>query len=152
MLVDGCLLDNVPVRAMRRLKSGPNVVVSFMIPELERFNVAYDALPTRADLLRLMLNPRARASLPEAPGLTAVLMRSLMANRRDFQRHLEAEDVLLVPPLPKNAGILDWHRHSELVEAAYRWTLEELRRREAESRPDDRAAPAGEEEAAAAAQ
>jgi NTE family protein len=128
MLVDGCLLDNVPVRAMQEVKSGPNVVVSFMIPELERFAVAYETLPSRAELVRLALNPLRRDLLPPAPGLTAVLMRSLMANRRDFQRHMTGEDLLLVPPLPKSIGFLDWHRHTELYRSAYRWTLEELQR------------------------
>ena len=49
MLVDGCLLDNVPIRTMHQLKNGPNVVVSFHLPELERFDVDYDTLPTRAE-------------------------------------------------------------------------------------------------------
>jgi NTE family protein len=128
MLVDGCLLDNVPIRVMHEMKSGPNVVVSFMIPELERFDVAYETLPSRAELVRLAINPLRREALPDAPGLTAVLMRSLMASRRDFKRHLTANDLLLVPPVPKAMGFLDWHRHAELFHASYRWTLEELAR------------------------
>lgn len=128
MLVDGCLLDNVPIRTMHQLKSGPNVVISFHIPELERFDVDYATLPSRTELIRLMLNPLARDRLPAAPGLTTVLMRSLMANRQDFNRQLKRDDVLLVPPIPTNMGILDWHRHSELVRNAYWWGLEEVQR------------------------
>ncbi len=135
MLVDGCLLDNVPVRTMQDIKSGPNVVVSFAIPELERFDVAYETLPSRAELVRLALNPMKRDALPAAPGLIPVLLRSLMASRRDFQRDLAAEDVLLVPPVPKNMGFLDWQRHRELCEGAYRWTLEELSRLKTQGRP-----------------
>jgi NTE family protein len=33
---------------MHELKSGPNVVVSFSVPKLERFEVDYAALPGRA--------------------------------------------------------------------------------------------------------
>ncbi len=128
MLVDGCLLDNVPVRVMHEIKSGPNVVVSFHIPELERFSVDYSSLPSRAELIRMTINPMARGKLPEAPGLTTVLMRSLMSNRHDFHRHLRPGDTLLVPPIPADMGILDWHRHSELVRNAYWWTLEEVQR------------------------
>ena len=51
MLVDGCLLDNVPIRTMHELKSGPNVVVSFEMPKLERFDVDYSTLPSRAELI-----------------------------------------------------------------------------------------------------
>ncbi len=135
MLVDGCLLDNVPIRMMHQLKSGPNVVVSFHIPELQRFEVEYAALPSRAELIQMSLNPFARSKLPDAPGLTTVLMRSLMANRHDFNRQLKPEDLLLVPPIPEDMGILDWHRHTELVESAYRWGLRELARLRAAGHP-----------------
>lgn len=128
MLVDGCLLDNVPIRTMHELKRGPNVVVSFHIPELQRFDVEYAKLPSRAELVRMMLNPFAQKRLPNAPGLTTVLMRSLMANRQDFNRQLKPNDLLMVPPIPPNTGILDWHRHTELVRHAYWWGLEEVGR------------------------
>lgn len=130
MLVDGCLLDNVPIKVMHDLKSGPNVVVSFLVPELERFNVDYRALPTRSQLVGRALNPLKRTPLPEAPGLATVLMRALMANRHDFQRHLHPDDVLLVPPISAKASFLDWGRHSELLAAAHRWTGEEIVRLE----------------------
>ena len=128
MLVDGCLLDNVPIRTMHELKRGPNVVVSFHIPELQRFDVEYAKLPSRAELVRMTLNPFAQKRLPNAPGLTTVLMRSLMANRQDFNRQLKPNDLLMVPPIPPNTGILDWHRHTELVRHAYWWGLEEVGR------------------------
>lgn len=128
MLVDGCLLDNVPIATMHQLKSGPNVVVSFEIPELERFDVKYETLPSRAELIRMSINPLTRGKLPDAPGLTTVLMRSLMAGRDDFVRQLKPGDVLFVPPIPADMGILDWHRHAELVRNAYWWGLEEVQR------------------------
>jgi NTE family protein len=113
---------------MHQLKSGPNIVVSFHIPELQRFEVDYSTLPSRAELIRMTINPLARGKLPDAPGLTTVLMRSLMANRNDFQRQLKPDDVLFVPPIPDDMGILDWHRHEELVRNAYWWGLEEVER------------------------
>ena len=126
MLVDGCLLDNVPVRVMHELKTGPNVVVSLKPPELDTYRVDYDALPSRSALMRLVLNPLRRDRLPDAPGLISVLIRALMANRRDFQRELSAEDVSLTPPIPAGVGFLDWHRHGELFNVAYLWTRDEL--------------------------
>ena len=129
MLVDGALLDNVPIGAMHEVKSGPNVVVSFLLPEMERFNVDYDALPSRAALMRSAMNPLRRAALPAAPGLATVLMRSLMANRQDYNRHIGSDDLLLVPPIAADIGFLDWHRHQELMASGYDWTLNELQRR-----------------------
>ena len=112
MLVDGCLLDNVPIRSMHDMKGGPNIVVSFDVPQLERFTVDYQALPSRKDLVRRALVPFRRVPLPDAPGLGSVLMRSLMVNRQDFERHLTPRDLLMVPPLPRDMGILEWSRHT----------------------------------------
>ncbi len=128
MLVDGCLLDNVPLRTMQHLKHGPNVVISFKMPELERFTVDYRTLPGRRQLIASTLVPGWRKSLPEAPGLVAVLMRSLMANRDDFMRHIGPDDAVLVPPIPEGMGFLDWRQHKAVVDAAYRWTRDELGR------------------------
>lgn len=128
MLVDGCLLDNVPIRAMHEIKQGPNIVVAFEMPQLERFSVDYRALPSRADMMRRALVPFGQPPLPKAPSLGSVLLRSLMANRQDFERHLTPRDLLLVPPLPPNMSILDWSRHTELMQKAWAWAVEEVPR------------------------
>jgi NTE family protein len=135
MLVDGAILDNVPIRVMHELKSGPNVVISFEVPKLHRFEVDYRALPGRAALLKAMVNPFLRRSLPRAPGVGTVLMRSMMANRQGFERRLRADDLLLVPPFPQDMGILDWHRHTELMDRTYRWGLREIQRLMTEGHP-----------------
>ena len=57
MLVDGCLIDNVPLAPMHELKTGPNLVVHFGEPAAEMFDVAYDALPGRLELFAAMLMP-----------------------------------------------------------------------------------------------
>ncbi|MBC7833412.1 MAG: hypothetical protein H7Y62_15480, partial [Hyphomicrobium sp.] len=94
----------------------------------ERFDVDYSKQPSRAELNGMTINPMMRSKLPAAPGLTTVLMRSLMAGRDDFNRQLKPGDVLFVPPIPANMGILDWGRHAELVRNAYWWGLEEVQR------------------------
>ena len=50
MLVDGAILDNVPIRVMHELKSGPNVVISFEVPKLRALRGG----------LRLAAGPRPR--------------------------------------------------------------------------------------------
>ncbi len=135
MLVDGCLLDNVPIRIMHQIKRGPNVVIAFEVPQLERFSVQYKSLPSRGELFASLLRPFARKPLPEAPSLGSVLLRSLMANRQNFERHLRHDDLLIVPPLPDDMGILDWGRHAELMRSAYRWCTTELERMAADGHP-----------------
>jgi NTE family protein len=126
MLVDGSVIANVPVEVMHALKTGPNVIVSFDTANARDAAYDYDALPGRRDLLWRMFNPFARDTLPAAPSAATILVRSLMANRGHFERHLGPEDWLLVPPRPDDMGALDWRRHSELVETAYRYTLAEI--------------------------
>lgn len=123
MLVDGALMDNVPIGIMHDLKRGPNVVVSFEMPQLQRFEVRYESLPSRSELLLRMLMPFRRDSAPPAPNLRQVIVRALMANRHGFERHLRPTDTLLVPPLLEKMSVMDWGRHRELYEATYDWAL-----------------------------
>jgi hypothetical protein len=53
-------------------------------------------------------------------------MRSLMAGRQDFRRHLGPDDLLLVPPLAEGLGLLDWHRHTDVMDHAFAWTRREI--------------------------
>ncbi len=135
MLVDGCLLDNVPIKAMREIKSGPNVVVNFRPPDLERFDVDYSTLPSRGELAWSALTAWKGRSARSAPPIHTVLLRSLMANRLDYRRHMTADDLMLCPPFPADMGVLDWHRHGELRATSYAWCREELVRLIGEGHP-----------------
>jgi NTE family protein len=129
MLVDGSVISNVPVETMHSLKRGPNIVVSFQAGEGQKFSVDYSTLPRRRELVWRALNPFTSHALPAAPSAATVLVRSLMANRGHFERHLQADDWLLVPPTPAEMGALDWRRHSEIMDAAYQHTRSEIDRR-----------------------
>ncbi len=128
MLVDGSLLDNVPIKTMHDLKDGPNVVITFEMPTLELFDVDYATLPSRGELVWRTASPITRARLPEAPSIASVLMRALMANRHNFEQHLAANDLLLMPPIPPSVGFMDWTRHGELMELGLRYGREEMER------------------------
>jgi NTE family protein len=122
MMVDGSLLDNVPVKSMRRLKSGPNVVVNLRPEDIRSAIVDYAALPSRRQLAMKLLNPFAWSRLPRAPGVATVLLRSLMVRRERLSDALNSEDLLIAPPLPENIGVMDWHRHEEVSARAYDYT------------------------------
>ena len=133
MLVDGSVIANVPVEVMHALKTGPNVIVSFDTPGAASVAFDYDALPGRRELFLKWANPFAAKTLPNAPSAATVLVRSLMANRGHYERHIGSDDWLLVPPTPDDMGALDWRRHSELLDTAYRYTKAEIERRNAGS-------------------
>lgn len=128
MLVDGCLVDNVPVRQMRDLKLGPNIVVDFLVPQLDRIEHPPAGFPSRRELARLALTRAGRASLPEGPSPQAVLLRGLMMNASNVAERMGPEDVLIELPMPEGASHLDWHRHGELRDNARafgrRWVAE----------------------------
>jgi NTE family protein len=122
VLVDGSLLDNVPVKSMRTLKSGPNVVVSLRPTGFQSNIVDYAELPSRVQLLLRLLNPFGRARLPKAPSVATVLLRSLMVQRERLADTIRPEDLVLSPPLPDDVGVMDWHRHLELSRLSYDYT------------------------------
>jgi NTE family protein len=128
MLVDGALMDNVPIGIMHDLKRGPNIVVSFETSQDQRFEVDYGALPSRSELLLRLLLPFKGRAIPAAPSLRHVITRALMANRYGFERHLRPTDLLLVPPLLDHMSVMDWGRHRELYQATHAWALTEVDR------------------------
>lgn len=126
MLVDGSVIANVPIETMRGLKNGPNIVIAFRSPDDEAFTVDYAELPARRDLIWRTLNPLLARGLPNAPSAATVLIRSMMANRGHYERHLESDDWLMVPPTPPDMGALDWRQHATLAESGYRYARAEI--------------------------
>ena len=100
MLVDGCLIDNVPLEPMHQLKSGPNLVVHFGEPAVEKFDVDYATLPGRLELAAAMLMPFRKKLLPSAPSAVNVLWRSLVAHQRYDTLPTAPSDLVMRPPFP----------------------------------------------------
>jgi NTE family protein len=132
MLVDGCLIDNVPLASMHQLKSGPNLVVHFGEPAAEMFDVDYAALPGRLELIAAMLMPFRKKLLPAAPSAVNVLWRSLVAHQRYDTLPTAALDAVMRPPLPIEVDVTDFDRHTEIFLASYLWARETIAALEAE--------------------
>jgi NTE family protein len=126
MLVDGCLADNVPLRAMTRLKAGPNIVIDVSLPEPNYLGELDRRLPTRRQLLWATLTRAGRAGLPQLPGPAAVLLRSLALNRTNLADALGPDDVLFAPVMPVGMSHLDWHRHAEIADGAHAYAAARL--------------------------
>jgi NTE family protein len=132
MLVDGCLIDNVPLAPMHQLKSGPNLVVHFGEPAVELFDVDYAALPGRLELITAMLMPFRKKLLPAAPSAVNVLWRSLVAHQRYDTLPTAPLDAVMRPPLPIDVDVTDFDRHTEIFLASYLWARETIAALEAE--------------------
>jgi len=132
MLVDGCLIDNVPLASMHQLKSGPNLVVHFGEPAAEMFDVDYAALPGRLELITTMLMPFRKKLLPAAPSAVNVLWRSLVAHQRYDTLPTAPLDTVMRPPSPLGIDVTDFDRHTEIFEASYFWARQAIVALEAE--------------------
>ena len=125
MLVDGAVMNNVPLDVMRELKRGPNIVVSFGETQPRRYAIDYDSIPGSAELAARMMNPFARRTLPEVPGLLQVIAQSMLAHR-PLELVLDEGDFLLSPPMPPDLSFMDWTRHTEVMASAYRFARDAI--------------------------
>lgn len=118
ILVDGGVLDNVPVKVMHDLKTGPNIVVSLGDPdEIWRTNVEYDDIRGRWTLMKDVLLRKKREA--EFPSIVEIMSRSMVvASRMASKEMLGDDDILVNPPIIPDMQILDWHLGRELAEMA----------------------------------
>lgn len=118
MLVDGCIMENVPLASMKMLKSGPNVVVALSTDRPQTYDVEYTAIPGPRNLLTAMLNPFAHRTLPQVPNVLQVIVRSMMANRKN-ELPLTNTDMLIEAVLPPDVNWARWERHTDMLRCAY---------------------------------
>ncbi|MBM3607520.1 MAG: cyclic nucleotide-binding domain-containing protein [Alphaproteobacteria bacterium] len=122
MLVDGCLVDNLPVARLRRLKSGPNVAIALRPAGCRSFDVDYEALPGGWQVASSFISGLAGVASERAPSIAEVLTLSLTLSR---DMHLPAGgggDLLFRPPIPDGMAYTQWNRYRELSEAGWRYS------------------------------
>jgi NTE family protein len=135
MLVDGGVVDNIPLAPMKAIKSGPNLVVHFGVNPVEPYNVKYESIPGRRQLMTRMLNPFARGTLPRVPGPISVLRRCFGIHQNPDLLPIEPLDLVLAPPPFPGSSFIDFDRHTEVYEAAYRWCNLQLDQLAAQGHP-----------------
>jgi NTE family protein len=134
ILVDGGVLDNVPVVTMRALKSGPNIVVTLgEAGQVWRIKAAYQSLRRRGQLIRDLLLRRKSDS--DFPSIVEIMQRSMVVASRIASRSMLREgDILLSPPIVPGMQILDWHLGRKQAEQAAHYAEQQVA-----SHPDLRA-------------
>jgi len=120
--VDGGVVDNIPLRSMKTLKTGPNLVAHFGLRgRAQRFQVDYMSIPGRWKLLWQLLTPAGRRKLPPVPGPIGILQRCLVLNQNPERLPVGPHDLVLSVPAPAGANFMDFSRHHEVFQAAYHW-------------------------------
>ncbi len=122
--VDGGVIDNFPVRAMRRMGRGMTIGVD--IDTGGALAAGADAMePWSAwQFFRRLLWKRDE-TLP-IPSIVRILLRSaLVASTERAQADRAVADLLIVPPM-NHIDLLDWTSFDAAVEVGYRTTMEAL--------------------------
>lgn len=119
VLIDGGLLDNVPVTIMRDLKPGPNLILNFLPAKPWRVEAKYKDLPTRRQALASLVKKPAKGT-KKHPSVFLILSRAMVVNARKRLQQTEiGKDVLMNIAMLEGMSFLDWTRGRELFEAAY---------------------------------
>jgi len=118
LLVDGGILDSVPVKRMKSIKRGPNIVLCFQPNHQSRAGIEYGKLPGRTALLLNFLRVRSFKSKIDMPGIGSVLTQSMLLNNNSLE-DADESDLVLNMTLPSDLKLNDWHRHREITEIGY---------------------------------
>jgi len=127
LLVDGGILDNLPVDAMqRRLERGRIIAVDLQPERSSVLAAPFDPVVSGWRALAARLRPGAKAA--NGPSLPGVLLRAKDVGSERTRREVLASggiDLHLRPPVD-TPGAFDFARSVDLIEVAYRYTLAQL--------------------------
>ncbi|MDX1480602.1 MAG: cyclic nucleotide-binding and patatin-like phospholipase domain-containing protein [Woeseiaceae bacterium] len=124
LVIDGAVLNNLPVDIMQKKPVGTIIAVD--VSSRRTFTVDYDKLPSPWTVVRDRLRPGQRQY--RVPGVLSILMKSAeigtAARMRDMANRA---DLLIRPPVDK-FGLTDVRNFDRIVEAGYRHTADVLER------------------------
>lgn len=124
--VDGGVIDNFPVRAMRRLGRGLTIGVDIDTGGALAAHEGVEDAWSSMEFFRRLVWKR-RETLP-IPSIVRILLRSaLVSSTARAQEDRKACDLLIVPPM-NGIDLLDWTSFDKAIEAGYRTTMEALDR------------------------
>lgn len=137
VLIDGGLLENVPLETMRQVKSGPNIVFDFNNGSNWQVQADYDALPGRLGALRGFLFKRSRKN--RFPRIPSILSRSMIINsRRETGRMDMGRDILVKLPTAPRPNFLDWTKGQQNYEIGHQTLATALAETDPGAAPDVR--------------
>jgi NTE family protein len=127
--VDGGVIDNLPIAAMRDL--GADRIVASHVTQANA-KLAVSELPTGIDLLREKLLRTERAKVP---GLVDIVTHSTGLGRLANMAAAAADIDLYVQTPLRGVGMLDWKKFDQVISAGYHHARDLLAHRDASLRP-----------------
>ena len=121
VLVDGGVIDNLPVAAMRALNAGPVIGVNIA----GNHALAVDQDETDLPSIWQLILQKWRGK-PRRPGILRILLRSGMVNSATTAvENAALSDLMLTPPVD-TIDLLDWRRLDDAIHAGYTHTRDRL--------------------------
>jgi predicted acylesterase/phospholipase RssA/CRP-like cAMP-binding protein len=115
LLVDGGVLNNLPIDIMRERIQGPVIAVDLTVETLH--GTDHSKIPGNIEYLRNRLKPGRQAE--EAPTLSRVIMQiTTMASRKEVQSARKLANLYLTPPVGR-FDFLAWGKMREIADAGY---------------------------------
>ncbi len=124
LLVDGGLIDNLPVGVARERLAGRVIAVD-VTADLDLSTTASAYPSPWLEFAGRVLERRGRAP-GAAPGMFEVMMHSLLLASLAHTRRMRLEADLCLRPDLAGFGLLALERHAEIIEAGYRHAREQL--------------------------
>lgn len=119
LLVDGGVLNNLPIDIMRERLQGAIIAVDLAVDSLAQ--ETHRRIPGCLEYLVDQFVRGRRSDM--APTLSRVILQvTTLASRKEVQHARKLADLYLNPPL-EGFDLLDWHKMREIAEAGYRHAL-----------------------------
>ena len=116
VFVDGAVMDNLPVEAMRAQGVGEVIAVDIGADDVLHAEVEEFALPPWWKLLWQRWFNR-----DQRPGILSILLRSGMVNAEAASLERRARTSLLLTPPLDDVELLDWKAYERAIEAGYNY-------------------------------
>lgn len=124
IFVDGGLIDNLPVDAMKKLCQGQVLAVDVSEQAEFKSALAQSYSVSGWQLLWQRLNPFAAA--PDLPNILQTLYRTTtVAGVRASENAKSQADLCFQPPVSQ-FGVFEWHSVDKIIEVGYRYAIEKL--------------------------
>ncbi|MBI5157667.1 MAG: patatin-like phospholipase family protein [Acidimicrobiia bacterium] len=122
VLVDGGVMNNIPVDVMERFVEGGIIIAVDLRAgiDLPSADLSDDGIVSGWRVMRRRFNPFRRSL--EVPRMIDTLLR---ATESASGRHEYHADLVLRPPV-RDFGILSFRDHEQIIEAGYRYSLQQL--------------------------
>jgi predicted acylesterase/phospholipase RssA len=123
LLIDGGILNNLPVDVMREKLRGPIIAVDLAVEK--EHGTEHKVIPSGMEYIKSRLLP-GRKSI-EAPTVSRVILQvTTLASRKEVDSARKLADLYLNPPLG-DYDFLDWGNMRDIVEVGYRYSVPQVR-------------------------